>query len=167
MRMFILALQIAGNVVAQATSLSQVFGGATPEPQPAIGNLLVIAGLALAVMSDLHVKAATLLIETYTILPLGQIPKPADMSNWGLSQIARGFSLAFSLAAPFVIASLIYNIALGIINRAMPQLMVTFVGAPALTAGGLILLVLVAPLALVVWQAEFSRFFGAGFLIYR
>lgn len=167
MRMFILALQIAGNVVAQATSLSQVFGGATPEPQPAIGNLLVIAGLALAVMSDLHVKAATLLIESYAVLPLGQIPKPADMSNWGLAQIANGFSLAFSLAAPFVIASLIYNIALGVINRAMPQLMVTFVGAPALTAGGLILLVLVAPLALVIWQAEFSRFLGAAFLISR
>ncbi|MFC3118840.1 flagellar biosynthetic protein FliR [Jhaorihella thermophila] len=38
--------------------------------------------------------------------------------------------LPFSLSAPFVIASLLYNLTLGAINRAMPQLMVTLVGAP-------------------------------------
>ena len=60
--------------------------------------------------------------------------------------MGRTFALAFSLAAPFVTAALLYNIALGVINRAMPQLSVTFIGAPALTAGGL-LLILVAALA--------------------
>ncbi|MEM8699663.1 MAG: flagellar biosynthetic protein FliR, partial [Pseudomonadota bacterium] len=40
---------------------------------------------------------------------------------------------------------------LGAINRAMPQLMVAFVGAPAITAGGLALLALAAPLILTLW----------------
>ena len=49
--------------------------------------------------------------------------------------MAASFALALSLAAPFVIASLLYNVALGVINKAMPQLMVAFVGAPAITCG--------------------------------
>ena len=32
--------------------------------------------------------------------------------------IAQAFALAFTLAAPFVVASLVYNVALGVINRA-------------------------------------------------
>ncbi|MGL6209756.1 MAG: flagellar biosynthetic protein FliR [Paracoccaceae bacterium] len=155
LRLFIMALTMAGMIIAQATSLAQVFGGMGPEPQPAIANMLVTAGLALAVVSGLHVRAAELMILSYDMLPPGRLPVSADLADWGLDRIARAFSLAFSLAAPFTIAALIYNVALGIINRAMPQLMVSFVGAPALTAGGLILLALATPLLLGVWLHEF------------
>ncbi len=66
--------------------------------------------------------------------------------------MAAAFALAFSLAAPFTIASFVYNLALGVINRAMPQLMVTFVGAPAITLGGLALLLVSAPILLGIWH---------------
>ncbi|SEW00578.1 flagellar biosynthetic protein FliR [Aliiroseovarius sediminilitoris] len=152
-RLMIMALQVAGSIAAQSTSLAQLIGGANADPQPAIGHVLVVAGLALAVMLGLHVKLATGLILTYRVFPIGQFPDTQAFADWGIVQIARAFSLAFTLAAPFVIASLLYNVALGVINRAMPQLMVAFVGAPAITAGGLILLLLTAPLLLPVWQA--------------
>jgi len=163
LRLFVLALQMAGMIMAQATSLAQVFGGMGPEPQPAIGNLLVVGGLALAVMAGLHVRAAELLILSYQVLPPGRLPLAADMAAWGLAEVARAFTLAFTLAAPFTIAALIYNVALGVINRAMPQLMVSFVGAPALTLGGLVLLAVVAPLALALWLAEFNGFLANPF----
>ncbi len=165
LRLFVMALQMAGMIMAQATSLAQLFGGMGPEPQPAISNLLISAGLALAVVSGLHVRAAELMILSYTILPPGRLPSPADMAGWGLAEIARAFTLAFMLAAPFTIAALIYNVALGVINRAMPQLMVSFVGAPALTLGGLILLLVAAPLALAVWLIEFNTFLANPFAV--
>ncbi|MGB8813589.1 MAG: flagellar biosynthetic protein FliR [Paracoccaceae bacterium] len=165
LRLFIHALQIAGSIVAQASSLSQLFGGIGTEPQPAIGNLMTVAGLALAVIAGLHVQAAQLLILSYDFLPAGQIPGSADLADWGLFQIARSFSLAFSLAAPFVVASLIYNVALGVINRAMPQLMVAFIGAPALTLGGLVLLAIITPLGLMVWMQALNGFFAAPFAV--
>lgn len=165
LRMFVLALQMAGAIIAQATSLSQLFGGASAEPQPAVGNLLTVAGLALAVTAGLHVRAAELLILSYDILPAGQLPSASDLGDWGVFQIARAFSLAFSLAAPFVVASLVYNVALGIINRAMPQLMVAFVGAPALTLGGLALMALVVPLALGVWLETLGGYLSHPFAV--
>ena len=81
LRMFVLALQIAGAMIAQATSLSQLFGGAGPEPQPAISNLLVMAGLALAVTMGLHVHIAELLILSYQMLPAGAFPGARDMAD--------------------------------------------------------------------------------------
>lgn len=156
LRLFVLALQTAASIIAQATTLSQLFAGAAPEPQPAIGNLFIVAGLALAVNAGLHVRAAELLILSYDILPQGRPPTPADVADWGLSLVVSTFSLAFSLAAPFVIASMIYNLALGAINRAMPQLMVSFIGAPAQTLGALAMLAVVTPVLLAVWLHAFE-----------
>lgn len=158
LRLFILALQTAGSIAAQATSLSQLLGGASADPLPAMGYILIIGGLALAVMTGLHIKAAMLLILSYDLIPMGQFLSGDVISGWGVAQIARAFALAFTLAAPFVILSVIYNVALGAINKAMPQLMVAFVGAPVITAGGLFVLFLAAPIMLEHWLGALNSF---------
>ena len=163
LRLFVFSLQVAGSIAAQSTSLSQIFGGAGVDPQPAIGHLLLIGGLALAVTYGLHVQIVEFLVFTYQIFEPGQAILVADFSMWGLKRIGHAFALAFALAAPFVVASLIYNIALGAINRAMPQLMVSFVGAPAITAGGLVLLFISAPLVLSSWHANLIGFLESPF----
>lgn len=167
LRFFIHALQTAASIIAQATTLSQLFAGTGPDPQPAVGNLLVMAGLAIAVQAGLHVHAAELLILSYVPLPAGQMPGAFDLRNWGLYRIAQSFSLAFSLAAPFVVASFIYNLAIGIINRAMPSLMVSFIGAPALAVGSLLMIAVVAPLALGVWTIALQDFINTPFTVPR
>ena len=157
-RLFVIALQITGSMAAQATSLAQIFGDVGIEPQPAMGHLLVVSGLALAVLLGLHVKVAQVLIMSYDIFSPGLSPRPGEFADWGVGRIGRAFALGFSLALPFVIASLIYNLALGVINRAMPQLMVAFVGAPAITAGSLLLMFLSLPFLLSLWVSGFDLF---------
>ncbi len=154
-RLLVLALQLAGAIAAQATSVSQI-GGAqvTPDPMPAIGAILTVAGIALALNLGLHVKAAQLIIRSYEVAPLGRFPLASDAVEWGVSRIADAFALAVSLSAPFVIASFAYNLALGALNRAMPQLMVAFVGAPAITAGALLLLWIASPEMLLHWTEQ-------------
>jgi flagellar biosynthesis protein FliR len=163
MRLFLLALQTSAVIVAQATTLSQLFAGATPDPQPAIGNLFMMAGIALALAANLHLHAVQLVLLSYDILPAGGLPDPAAAADWSLGLVGRTFSLAFTLAAPFVIAAMIYNLALGAINRAMPQLMVSMVGAPALTLGALALLAMATPILLAVWLQAFETFLAAPF----
>ncbi|AZL59451.1 type III secretion protein [Tabrizicola piscis] len=165
MRLFLLALQTAAAIIAQATTLSQLFVGAAPEPQPAIGSLFLISGIALALGAGLHIKAVELLILSYDILPAGGYPEPRAVADWGVGLASQTFSLAFTLAAPFIIASMIYNLALGAINRAMPQLMVAMVGAPALTLGGLALLAVTTPLLLAVWLHAFEAFLASPFAV--
>lgn len=152
LRLMILGLQTAGVLAAQSISLSQMFGAVGPEPQPIVANLLTLAALALFVLMGGLPRAAELLVISYQILPTGQAPDPGMLADWGLARVIQVFALAFSLAAPFVLAALLYNLALGAINRAMPALMVSFIGAPALTLGGLGLLALTAPLLLELWR---------------
>lgn len=156
-RLYVMVLQLTGVIAAQVTSLSQIFGGgATPDPMPAFGNALVIGGIALAMTAGLHVQYVVAFVGTYEFLSFGTFPAPSDLSAWGLAAIGKAFAFSFQLAAPFLIASTIYNLALGAINRAMPQLMVAFVGAPAITFGGMALLFLTTPAVLFLWHRAFT-----------
>lgn len=165
-RLFLLALQTAGSIAAQSTSLSQILGTAGATPLPAMGHVLVIGALALAMMLGLHIRLAELIVLSYRAFPIGRMPEPALVGQWGVAQVAQAFGFAFTLAAPFVIVSVLYNLTLGIINRAMPQLMVVFVGAPVISGAALVLLVLLAPAMIGIWATALERFlvnpFGAG-----
>ncbi|MCR9146846.1 MAG: flagellar biosynthetic protein FliR [Rhodobacteraceae bacterium] len=157
-RLFLLALQTAGAIAAQATSLSQILGAAGVTPLPAMGHLLVVGGLALAMMLGLHVRVAGMMVLTYGLFPVAMLPEASNVADWGIRQVSAAFALAFTLAAPFVIVSVIYNVALGVINRAMPQMMVVFVGAPVITGMGLVMLFLLAPTMLELWIKALEAF---------
>lgn len=162
-RFFLMALQTAGSIAAQSTSLSQILGNSGITPMPAMGHVLVTGAVALAMIMDVHVRLAEMAILSYEVLPVGRLPEPGILSGWGVKQVAHSFEFAFVLAAPFVIISFLYNLMLGIINRAMPQLMVVLVGAPAITAGGLLLLMLLAAPMLTLWVTALQDFIEAPF----
>lgn len=163
LRMFVLALQMAGAMAAQATSLSQMFGGVGAEPQPAFSNLLVMAALALAASLGLHLRLAEFFLLSYQIVPIGLLPAAADATPFGVSMVVQAFTLAFVISAPFAISALLYNVALGAINRAMPALMVSFIGAPVLIFGAMVLMILTLPMALTLWSTALNGYLAAPF----
>jgi flagellar biosynthetic protein FliR len=55
----------------------------------------------------------------------------------------------------------VWNLALGVMNRAMPMLPVSFLGAPALSLGALAVTALTAVAALTLWQGVLGRFLAA------
>ncbi|EIE52598.1 flagellar biosynthesis protein FliR [Salipiger aestuarii] len=163
LRLLMHALQTAGSIAAQSTSLAQLLGNSAADPMPAIGHILTVSALALLMITGFHVKAASFLILSYDLLPPLSFPDPGLIGQTGRRQITESFSLAFTLAAPFVILSALYNLTLGFINKAMPQLMVAFVGAPVITLGAMAMLILTAPVMLSVWLSTVDLFLSNPF----
>ena len=163
LRTFIFAIQTAGAIAAQSTSLSQLLGQSGMDPLPAIGHILTMAALALLMATGFHVNVAAFIVLSYEILPFMEFPNPSAIAEAGRARVAQSFGLAFSLAAPFVILSVIYNLTLGAINKAMPQLMVAFVGAPVITFGAIATLLVAAPFMLSVWLTAVEGFLAAPF----
>ncbi|MBP0483337.1 flagellar biosynthetic protein FliR [Sagittula salina] len=163
LRTFIFAIQTAGAIAAQSTSLSQLLGQTGMDPLPAVGHILTMAALALLMATGYHVKAAAFLALSYEIVPIMEFPSPAAIAEAGRHRVGQSFGLAFTLAAPFVILSVIYNLTLGAINKAMPQLMVAFVGAPVITFGAIATLLVASPVILTVWITAVEAFLAAPF----
>ena len=115
--------------------------------------LLMMTGIVLAVTTGLHFEVVKILISSFTLMPFGQFPGAAETGAWAANRAAFAFSASLALSLPFVALGFIYSLAIGAANRAMPQMMITFVGIPAITLTGLILLALSAPVVLETWQA--------------
>jgi len=156
-RLLLMALQTAGTIAGQSTAISQMFGeNLTADMQPVFSSMLTLAGVALAFALGLPAYAAAALIGSYDVIPFGALPIASDLTDWGVGRVADAFSIAAALSAPFVVLSFAYNVALGAINRAMPTLMVAMVGAPAITGGAILLMMLASPTMMTVWADMLS-----------
>jgi len=157
LRVMVYALQIAGSIISQSLSLTQVFGGGmTSEPNTTIGTLLILSGVTLLVTLDLHVRAFALLIQSYDIFPLASTPDFDKLAYWAAEKSTAVFGFAVALALPFLILNFIYNLMLGFLNKAMPQLMVSFVGMPFIIGAGIVLLALSIGGILLTWLGEYN-----------
>ena len=159
LRVSVWMLSIAGTIISQSIGLSQLLGIALErEAQSLTGSMLSMAGTAILLTADFHLNAIASLMRLYSDIPVGAL----SALDWDLL-IQRSFSavgFAVLLAWPFVAVNLLYNICLGFINKALPQLMVAFVGAPLMIGGGTILLALSAVGLLVVWKDRVIQIVG-------
>lgn len=154
-------LSIAGTIISQSASLSQIFGpGFDLEPNPTVSTLLVLTGSALFVSLDFHTYTVALLMESYSLFPLGDVPDTGALAKWATSHVAGAFGLAVSISLPFILISFLYYVVLGLMNQAMPQMMVMFVGVPANVMAGLLLLALSFSTIMVVWLAAVNDALG-------
>ena len=156
LRVVIWSLNIAGSIIAQSMGLAQPLGVALEnEAQTATANLLSMAGAAVLFSMNFHVEVISSWIELYETIPIGG-------SSW-IAQaflfvsIYAAFAFAVLLAWPFVAMNLLYNVCLGFINKAMPQMMVAFVGAPFLVGAGMFLLAVSIAAMLMVWQDQIAQ----------
>lgn len=152
MRLAVFILQIAGSIAAQHLSMSQLFGpGVGHDQETPLSGILVMAGIAAACASGLHIEIAAMLVRSYSAFPVGVLPTAAEAGDFAARQSGAAIAIAFGLAAPFVILGFVYTVALAAMSRAMPQLAATFVGAPAILFAGLALFAAAASLIILQW----------------
>ncbi len=157
LRLMIFILQIVGNIVSQSMSISQPLGeGIATEPNPTLSSAFMLAGVTLLVTLDFHIEAFGLLRESYSVFPLGSTPNFDSFAYDLTHKVVTVFKISLSLSFPFVLLNFIYNLLLGFVNRAMPQLLVSFVGMPAMIGIGMILLALSIATIMTLWVSHFE-----------
>lgn len=147
-------IQTGSAMAAQAISLSQILGNQIEQPQAAMGQIVFVAALALATILQFHTTVVAALARSYDVVPLGTAVPAALIELWSVKAVSAIYRVGFGLAGPFLILAVLYNLTLGVVNKAMPQLMVAFVGAPAVTGLGLVFLLLAAPVILATWKSH-------------
>jgi flagellar biosynthetic protein FliR len=135
-RLILLALAIAGQTAALMLGLASVL-----VQDPSLG----VGGTALSRMFGMMAALFVLATGLYA-LPL--------------SVGAESLALALRLAAPFILAAVLFNLALGLLARLAPQVQVYFVAVPAQILGGFVLLGLIAAPMLTAFGSSLADAFG-------
>jgi flagellar biosynthetic protein FliR len=144
-RLTISALQVAGSVVAQQLGLGFVTTVDPTQGQQGIilGNFLTILGITLIFATDLHHMVIAALHDSYRLFRPGEVPLVGDVAALVTRIISGAFRVGVQLAGPFLVFGLVFNLALGVLSRLMPQMQVFFVGMPLSILIGFLILVLV------------------------
>lgn len=141
-RMFTLALPLAAQFIAYllgtATVLqpSSELGGRTT----ALSHLFELAVPVAVLTSGLYALPLTALAGSYRVIPAGTLLPAGDGAVLSVKMVGAMFALALRLAAPFVLASIVWHVAIGLLARLVPRIQVYFVAMPGQILGGLLLL---------------------------
>lgn len=167
-RFLAMALAQAGQVIALMIGLAsplqgdQLLGGTVTAP----ARLLGLATASLFLATGLFEVPLRALASSYAVLPAGP-GLPAGPAAEALASAAAALLLvAMQIAAPFVAAAVLFNVALGLVSRLAPQAQVFVIAAPAQILGGFLLLMVLLPSMLAAWWRwsgeNLARLPGAG-----
>jgi len=163
-RVFFGALETLGSVIATAIGLASPLKGPVEEnePLPAVASLITLAATTLFFLADLHWEVLRGLVASYAALPVSKSFNP-QFSLVQLSDcLSKSFSISLRISSPFIVYSLIVNLAVGLAAKLTPQIPVYFISIPAVAAGGLLLLYAACKQFLELFIAAFSAWLVTG-----
>jgi flagellar biosynthetic protein FliR len=162
-RMVLLALPMAGQIIAGSIGMTSVL-----QPDAMLGagasalqRLFGLAAPLLVLGSGLHAMPLAALIGSYRLVPAGHLLPVGDTVSAYVSALTEAFALGFQLAAPFLMAAVLFHVSLGLLGRLVPSLQTYFVAAPGQILGGLLLLGLLVSAMVSVWMSAADSSFAA------
>ncbi len=148
-----MALGMAGAMMSYMLGLSSVV-----QQDPALGGqsaalsrLLGLAAPVLILSAGLYALPLTALAGSYQLVPPGSLLPAGPLADSVTGAVVACFGLAIRLSAPFLLAGIVFQAALGLLARLAPQLQIYTAAMPGQILGGLVLLGLLAPRILDAW----------------
>jgi flagellar biosynthesis protein FliR len=157
-RILISTMHTAGFIVAAQSSLStaMMFDITQAGQGTAVSNLMVIAGMVLLFVLNLHHSMLLAVTESYALVPMGAMPVMQDFMTIGLDTVEKAFRMAIQLSAPHLVVGTILYLAAGILARLVPQIQIFFlIMAPQIFLGFFVLFTIISPM--LYWYAEYVK----------
>ena len=160
LRAFMAAMATAGEVISLSTTLSfaQTANPTQAQQNTTIATFLSLMAVVLLMAANLHHLFIAAMVRSYTLFPYSHPPPVADFAELAIRTIGGAFALGVQLAAPILAFSLVFNIATGLVGRAMPQFQIFFAAAPLTVLLGLSVLMLSVGLIGMVWLQRYNMF---------
>ena len=152
-RVWVQSLAVSAQFMAYFLGLSSVL---QPDPElgpqsAALAHLFDRAAPVLILASGLFTLPIRALVGSYTLIPAGKFLSAAVMAEASLTTIVGAFELALQLASPFLVASVVWHVALGLLARLVPKLQIYAVSLPGQVLGGLFFLSLSVSVIIGAW----------------
>lgn len=152
-RLMMSALQVAGATAGIASGLgfAQQIDPVASQPAAVFSGFFSLMGLVLIMSAGLHRVMIEAAGDSYAIFPPGALPPIGDATQFVIDAVSNSFRLGIQIAAPVLVFSLIFNIALGLVSRLIPQVQVFMTAMPLSVMLGLAVIALGLGGGLMVW----------------
>jgi flagellar biosynthesis protein FliR len=160
MRLFLGSLAVAGETVAIQTTLSfsQTANPLQAQPGTSLTAFLTVLAVTLIFATNLHHLFLGAIARSYTLFPPSRPLPVADATALAIQTVGKSFALGIQLAAPVIVFSVIFNIAVGFVGRVMPQFQIFFVASPLSILLGLSIFALSLGTLGLIWIERYEEF---------
>lgn len=140
-RFYALGLQFLGTVITQMIGLNTPPAGDILEDsaEGQLTNLITFAGLMVLFMLDFHHQLFLALAQSYKTWPVSDTFDTQKALVSLVDTLAATFMVMLRLASPFILFNVLFNMAIGFINKLAPVVPVYFISTPYQVVGGLLL----------------------------
>jgi flagellar biosynthetic protein FliR len=166
LRLIVGALENAGAIIALQTGLSNatILNPALALQSPLASAFMSITGVTLVFVTGLDHFLLRSLVALYDLFPPGGEIIIGDTAQFVIQAVNRSFIMGVQLATPFMIMGLLLFIAVGMMQRLLPQVQLFLVVLPIQIWGGLALVAITIASIMTVWlqycDAEVTSFFA-------
>jgi flagellar biosynthetic protein FliR len=160
-RFYALGLQFLGTVITQMIGLNTPPAGDILEDtaEGQLTNLITFGGLMVLFMLDFHHQLFLALAQSYKTWPVNDAFDAQKALISLVDTLAATFSVMLRLASPFILFNVLFNMAIGFINKLAPVVPVYFISTPYQVVGGVLLLYFGIVSMLTLFGDAFSQIF--------
>jgi len=127
---------------------------------PLMGNFQNMLALLLFFTVNGHHKLIQIIFNSYDVVPLGIATITNSLSMGMIRLFADSFLLSVKIAIPIVAASLLSEVAFGILSRAVPQMNIFIIGIPFKILIGLVGFLIFIPFYIGALNGIFEQMFN-------
>ncbi|TBL77742.1 flagellar biosynthetic protein FliR [Paenibacillus thalictri] len=163
--LFFTVVQIAGSFVdiQMGFAIANVIDPMTGASSPVLGNLKYMLAMLLFLVFNGHHLLLKGIMESYTWIPLSNDlfahMYSGELSDFMLKTFSTVFALSLQMAAPLVVAFFLTDVGLGLLARVAPQFNIFVLGMPLKILLGFILLILLFPGFIYIYEDLFTSMF--------
>ncbi len=163
-RMFMAAASIAGQVIALHTGLgfAMQLDPMNQQQGSVLSTFLSLIAVVLVMSVGIHRWMLEGTVDSYAMFPPGTFPAVGDAAEYGVTAFTHSFRLGLQIAAPAIAFGLIFNLALGLAARLIPQIQIYFIAMPSSIMLGLIITAIGMGAGLLAWMNAFDHFLNGG-----
>ena len=163
-RIIMQAASMAGALISMQIGFSSalLFDPAVGGQTPVLARLIALAATLVCFAAGLHHQWIAAIVRSYDCFPVGAVPNPQDWAALAIATVGTATSLAVSLAAPFLVFGIVFNVALGLSARLAPALQIFFIAQPLNLLLGLALLGVTLGTILSTFSAAMSAWTAGG-----
>jgi flagellar biosynthetic protein FliR len=131
-RLFMSTMLVAGELISFMSGFQSatLFDPRSQSLTSAPGQLLMVLAITFIFLTNLHHSILNAVVDSYRILPVGQMPAMGDTVQAYVQLLGQVFIVGLKLAAPVMAVGFLSYAGFGLLNRLVPSVQAFFVSMP-------------------------------------
>jgi flagellar biosynthetic protein FliR len=158
-QLFFAGVQYAGELISvqMGFGLAMLIDPTFDEQNTVVSQMYNLLALLIFIALSGHHFLIRAAVQTFEVVPLSGFHYTTELGAYLLRLFANIFLVAFRIGAPVLVALFVASIAMGLVNRAIPQMNIFMISPPLQIIAGVIMMIITLRATVMMFKFLFTQ----------